>query len=249
MSLPFRPDHWRAFVDAPFVPQGPFGRRPASWAASHGIPSQGPELPADVLTRHQVRQECQDPGKPVLHGYICAMAWGLQGASRTGAHVSAAWASRARIECRLVRLRAGGLTRQEAYDLFADDPIPGLGPSYFTKLLYFFQPGTLDRFIMDQWTGKAINLLAGHQVVRMYGDAPNDRNTGQNYDIFCRVVEAIAARLGCTPDEAEQRLFSSGAQHRRQRGAWRAHVLERWSSDRPNQSYDHHAVAAWVLTL
>lgn len=205
-------------------------------------------MPALVLTRHQVRQECQDSSKPVLHGYICAMAWGLQGASRTGANVTAAWAQRDRIERRLEQLRSGGLSRAEAYDLFAEDPIPGLGPSYFTKLLYFFQPGEVDRFIMDQWTGKAINLLTGLQVVRMYGDAPNDRNTGENYDWFCRVIEVIAKQLGNTPDEVEQRLFSSGGQHRKPRGPWRTHVWQRWATDRPT-GYDHDAVMGWARSL
>ncbi|MBS0454152.1 MAG: hypothetical protein JSS14_22845 [Proteobacteria bacterium] len=246
----FHQRHWMTFSGIPFVPQGPFGQRPANWAAAHGIPAQpGHPLPTKVLTRQQVRIECQDPSKPVLHGYICAMAWGLQGAGPTQAHVATAWADRAAIEHRLLQLRAGGLTREQAYDLFANNPIPGLGPSYFTKLVYFFRPDDTVGYIMDQWTGKSINLITGHHVVRIYSDSPSALNTWENYESFCRVIDFVATQQGCTGDQVEQRLFSQNGQHRRPRGAWRNHVRSNWAIGKPVHGYDHAAMKAWVRAL
>jgi hypothetical protein len=247
LSHRLQPHHWPVFRSIPFVAQAAVGRAPSDWAASHGIPQQRHTLPRHKLTRQQVRAECQDPSKSVLHGYICAMAWGLQGASRAKANVAAAWAERAEIERRLVLLRAGGYTRQQAYDLFAAKPIPGLGPSYFTKLVYFFRPDVTVGYIMDQWTGKSIDLLTGHHVVRMCGDAPTARNTGENYDCFCHVIDFIARQDGCTGDQVEQRLFSWGG--RQPRGLWRDHVRANWAIQRPDHVYDHAVLKAWVSSL
>ncbi len=241
--------HWSVFKNISYVAQGPFGRAPANWAAGYAISSQGCPLPAHILTRQQVRAECQDPGKSVLHGYVCAMAWGLQGAAGRRAHVDAAWANRADIAHRLMLLRGGGYTRQQAYDLFSTSPIPGLGPSYFTKLVYFFRPDETIGYIMDQWTGKSIDLITGHHVVRMYGDAPTSLNTGANYDSFCRVIDFLAMQEGNTGDELEQRLFSQNGQYRRQRGAWRDHVRSQWATGRPAHRYDHEAMTEWVHGL
>lgn len=241
--------HWKTFLNDPFVPQGEFGSKPAVWAAQHEIAAQGHPLPAHRLTRQQVRAVCQDPSLPVLHGYICAMAWGLQGAAGRGKHVRNAWAGRDEIARRLTLLRAGGFSRRRAYDLFAEDPIPGLGPSYFTKLIYFFRPDADVGYIMDQWTGKSVNLLTGHHVVRMYGAAPAAANTSENYEGFCRVVDWLATHTGCTGDELEQRLFSQNGQFRRPRGPWRAYVVKSWDDQRPRHRYDHGDLMAWVAGL
>lgn len=67
-------------------------------------------------------------------------------------------------------LRTGGLSRCEAYRLFlGTGAIPGIGPAFFTKLIYFFSP-TPDFYILDQWTAKSVNLLTGNWVVKMSGD-------------------------------------------------------------------------------
>lgn len=241
--------HWTAFSEVPFLEQGAFGRKPAEWAAGFGIDSPAGCLPAHVLTRQQVREECQDPGKPVLHSYICVMAWGLQGAAGRRSHVAAAWSNRVEIARRLTLLKAGGYNRQQAYELFATDPISGLGPSYFTKLIFFFRPEAEIGYIMDQWSGKSVNLITGRHVVRMYGDSPAASNTGENFDSYCRMIDFLANNVGNTGDELEQRLFSQNGLHRRPRGAWRDHVRGHWASGRPTHRYDHEAMIEWVRDL
>ena len=59
--------------------------------------------------------------------------------------------------------------------MFTNTAIPGLGPAYFIKLIYFFKPET-DVFIIDQWTGKAINLLTFSKLVVMDGNTVCGKN-------------------------------------------------------------------------
>jgi hypothetical protein len=134
--------------------------------------------------------------------------------------------SRNAIEEKLKKLRSGNLTRAQAYDLFRDknkNAVKGLGPSYFTKLLYFFSP-TPDFYIMDQWTGKSVRLLTGKRIVLMHKNkkaSPTSENTGKNYRKFCEVVDSLAWQLRNTGEQMEERLFSKKCHPPAQ---WRAYV-------------------------
>lgn len=146
------------------------------------------------------------------------------------------------LEQRLQALRAGELSRSAAYELFCGaEAIPGLGPSYFTKLLYFFSPEP-SFYIMDQWTGKAVNLLTGRRIVRMTGDAPSPLNKPGNYQAYCEEVDAIAALEGTTGELVEERLFSQGG---RNPWPWRAYLKYQWQEDAPR----HHYAAAEMHEL
>lgn len=149
----------------------------------------------------------------MLAGYAVAMAWGIQSAHPRDVH--SAWEQRADIARILVQLREEVPNRRKAYSLFMADKVAirvkGLGPSYFTKLIEFFQPpGPGDRFIMDIWTARSVNLLTGRTVVLLAGSSPIKKNTPDHYDDFCKVVLEMAAQRGCTGDELEQMLFSVG---------------------------------------
>ena len=93
------------------------------------------------------------------------MAWG----GMKYDHGLAAWACRDRWLGIVKDLRAGTLSRQEAYARFrqfrAGNSGSGMGPAYYTKLIFFARPradndscGTVG-YIMDQWTSLSINLL------------------------------------------------------------------------------------------
>ena len=104
----------------------------------------------------------------------------------------------------------------------------GLGPSYFTKLLFFFSSD--DNFwIMDQWTGKSINLLTGKKVVRFTGSSPSDQNKGGNYQAYCEEVDALATQLNTNGNEIEQRLMSKGKPNP---WPWRSHVVANYDYDK-----------------
>ena len=184
-------------------------------------------LPTVQLDRRAVKSVCRSPAHPVLFGYVCVMAWGLQGKdSKTKNHVGHAWKERKAIKRKLEKLRSGGLTREDAYDLFCGkNKVKGLGPSYFTKLLYFFSP-TPDFYIMDQWTGKSVNLLTGKRIVKISCNkngkgSPTPQNNSKNFREFCEEVDHLAWLLGCTGEQIEERLFSRGSHPPVQ---WRAYV-------------------------
>ena len=149
------------------------------------------------------------------------------------------------------QIRDGELSRSESYGALAAlqssdaKAIAGMGPAYFTKLIYFLAPTASSRiakgYIMDQWLGCAINLLAGRQLVkldqyltwRLKEGTPVQRadsfvsnlNTGQDYEAFCQLVEKLSAEMGTvwTPELTERALIADGG---RAPHPWRAYVVE-----------------------
>lgn len=148
-------------------------------------------------------------------------------------------------------VRRNQLNRSKAYDAFAtlrtngkSNPVAGMGPAYFTKLLYFLAPGTLESpkgYIMDQWLGCSVNLLTRRQVVKLdhhvrwqltngrarqaVDSIVSDVNSGHDYEEFCRAVEALSVRMGAswTPELTERALIADGGKSPH---PWRAHVRD-----------------------
>ncbi len=244
MPPPYQPNHLTALRSAPYVPLGAVGVAPATWVRRNRLTLPTglslAALPTLTLNRAQVRAICTNPALDVRLGYICVMAWGGQGSGPGGAsHAISAWHSISANPAQLHTLRAGGLSRCQAYSLFSGSgAVPGLGPSFLTKLLYFFSP-TPDFYIMDQWTSKSVNLLNGFQVVHMAGNAPSTANKCGNYQAFCEEIDHIAAILGSSGQIAEERLFSHGG---KSPAPWRAHVLANWPPAPPFPSYSKTAL-------
>jgi hypothetical protein len=186
-------------------------------------------LSTEERDRETVRGICQDPNIPVLQGYIEVMAWGSQGNGQGGSrNVLSAWEENAKIERVLNTVRAGGLTRRQGYNLFLKEgKVPGLGPAYWTKLLYFFSPDT-SFYIMDQWTAKSINLLVGQQLVRLQGDALCNKNKAGNYQAYCEEIDKMAQILKVDGDRVEEMLMSKGGTHPK---PWRAYVKSNYGYD------------------
>jgi hypothetical protein len=76
-------------------------------------------------------------------------------------NVTDSWRDRAKLAVILNRLRAGGLSRRDAYLQFIGaNAVARLGPSFFTKLVYFFSrnvpagqaPYIVDNQILDRMT-------------------------------------------------------------------------------------------------
>lgn len=260
--MPFEKCYLDVLTSLEFQAQPAVGKSPLSWAEMLGI-ADSPDLDRSMLpnvpvSRAVARAYCLGGG-PVLHGYVVAMAWGNQAGGPGGrANARNAWARRHDIASLLTRLRRGRMTRRESYDLFAEAAIPGLGPAYFTKLLYFFcgEAGSpADRYIMDKWTSRSINLLTNQHVVRMdTAGYVASQNTGENYEYFCTEVDRLAdvlnkqrvGRPSLTSDEVEQMIFSSGADGRRERGAWRAHVFANWDLQKPAHRYRSQELRDWA---
>lgn len=134
-------------------------------------------------------------------------------------------------------IRLGGFNRVGAYQKFsalrADNKLHGMGPAYFTKLIFFLSSNGPRGYIMDQWTSASVNLIFENIIVqtsisRQRSGKNNleetvlDRNLPDDYELFCKGIEKIAERLEVSPECAEEMMFSSGGKHK---GFWRQHVI------------------------
>lgn len=144
-------------------------------------------------------------------------------------------------------IRNGKYDRGGAYDAFRklreDKSLKGMGPAYFTKLIHFLSPkgrdGEPQAYIMDQWAGCSVNVLAGEELVLMdstgswkrKGEQPyqdfsfrvSDANTGENYDDFCSVIDALRLKLSESADQIDRSLKSTGG---RNAAKWRTYVRQ-----------------------
>ena len=221
MPPPYQKLHWSKFVEIPHSVQGAVGTPPAIWAKKNALPNipNASQLPALKLCRQQVRQICIDPSIDVLFAYICVMAWGGQGEK----HALSSW-SHPSLSNDLRTLRKGGLSRRDAYMIFeSDGKIPGLGPSYFTKLLYFFSQNFAigeAPYIVDNKIRDSMTLLTGSPF-------DFDANRG-SYQACCEEIDDMSIIVGRSGQEIEERLFS-------QRGApWWKYVNK--AANSPNLS-------------
>lgn len=222
------------------------GKEPRSWYA--GAPEQRPA--ADLqkfgngVNRSQLIAMRADSAIPSLDLCIAILAWGgMHGSNRNHLFKRdvSHWLAVAE------RVRFGDLTRQQAFDAFASlnlaGTLVGMGPAYYTKLIYFLMPRSVDHpvgYIMDQWLGCSVNLICGQEVVRMDSSVSwvsnknhvvqqahsrvSPLNTGLNYERFCQTVELVAQRLAAdwTADVAELALMSTGG---KTPAPWRRHVV------------------------
>jgi hypothetical protein len=113
--------------------------------------------------------------------------------------------------------------------------IPGMGPAYYTKLICFLNP-SLKGYIMDQWTGKSVNMLMGSAAGKTVAlDVRTGlvlrTNQDSTYEWFCQSIEEIGRRLGCNYLQAEEYIFSSGG---RKKGSWRQLVYD-WHRDQTSR--------------
>ena len=171
---------------------------------------------------------------------VCAsiMAWGGMRADHGRKLFTEQKSWRAAAE----EIRFTGKTRIKAYSILSQQRalghLPGMGPAYFTKLIFFLRgrdvadPG----YIMDQWTGCSINLLTGNPSLvlmeatyRWAGPTQlrsdfrvSDQNCPTHYERFCKALDEVAIRVALDPIDAELLLMSEG----RGRGSWRNYVIQ-----------------------
>jgi hypothetical protein len=211
------------------------GVAPQTWAKSVPFPSTVVEqLAPHIQSRSELRQFVMTHPDPAVR-FAAVMAWG--GMRRANARASL---RSAKVWRRLIEeIAQPGLSRKEAFEVFiahrktrnSADFLQGIGVAYFTKLLFFIRPKQ-DAYILDQWTGKSINLLFGRgkendHIIKMDGNFVSDRNAPENYECFCMCVEHVADLLQTSPQAAEEKLFSSGGTTGKI-GDWRAHVKMHW---------------------
>jgi hypothetical protein len=215
-------NHLHYFKSIPHRPQDRIGHKVKQWATDIAAASELLEyLPSERLDRTCVRVLCQDQSLDVLIGYRAVMAWGSQRRD----HGKSAWASRRVFADVLDRLRQRKLSESEAYEFFLNKEILGLGPAYFTKLLYFFSAGDTC-FIMDQWTSKSVNLIFEEDKVHISSTGWVTReNTWLHYKSYCDSVRQLSRECEQECELIEQRLFSKGGKNP---DPWRRYVKKHW---------------------
>lgn len=187
------------------------------------------DLPNTRVSRQNLMQFSQKMEFNDLHFSVCVLAWG--GMNRKHGAMTLNHFEHWRPI--VASLRDGRINWRDAYRRFSElrsmDLLPGMGPAYFTKLIFFGCAGR-EGYIMDQWTGRSINLLSNRQVVKLNWSSylgrtsaqVSDQNTVTNYVEFCALIDELSTIVdgGKTGGEIEAALFSEG----RGKGKWRRYV-------------------------
>lgn len=207
-------------------------------------------LPEGKVRRSEVFELAADPNVSIATVCVAAMAWGgmnvrhfeLLCASSRGKWLDVA-----------TRIRKGKLTRAEAYaclkKLKTLGKLKGMGPAFFTKLIYFLtprdKPERQTAYIMDQWAASSVNLLTGSDMVLMdvtptpkfsrrtrkssiselalsFAFTVSDKNTAVDYEAFCSAIDQLACRFCLCTDQVDQALFAADAIGP---GCWRRYVI------------------------
>jgi hypothetical protein len=220
-------EHFNFLLNAPYEPQGPVGRNVYRFGNDVQNLEVIPNELNIVLSRADLLEICNNHNAySDLVAVIAIVAWG----GMRYDHARRFLSNWERIQPTIASIRNGNIqTRSEAYlelyNLRLQGELPGLGISYFTKLICFLNEN-INGYILDQWIGKSINLLFDEPVVCLsrYGWV-TDQNDNVVYENFCQKIEELAAQLGCSPLDAEERIFSVGG---RNPGAWRAYLRENY---------------------
>ena len=224
MAIVFSSEHLEAFQTMARV--GVWEEHaPAAWIQSVGLVELSASFSQEKMTRKFLKQSSVDKSvsdRDLLWGI---RAWGKmrRDAARRFVQYEDSW-------IKVIRsLRGENLTRTDSYNLCAEtvakNPAGGIGPAYYTKLIFFANPHH-DGYIMDQWTSRSVNLLvSGDPVVAMRtSNHVSPQNSAETYETFCRIVETLSKVLvDKNPEETELCLFSTGG---RSPAAWRRYVIK-----------------------
>ena len=180
--------------------------------------------PLGQLTRIQLRKLCRDAEVHVLIAYAAVMAWGGRGVDSRNYRVSLSAESLPYLTAILTKLRASSKNRQVDFAemQLAAENIPGLGISFYTKLLFFFRDQA-DAYILDQFTAKSAKLLFDPcQIVLNASGYPDADNTPLSYEWFCSAAESMGAGRTTLPiwtgEQVEQAMFDVRG------GVWRKYL-------------------------
>jgi hypothetical protein len=230
------------FFNAP-PEQGTVGSSPQRYLDELGEahrpdPAQRKRIPhggTKPLSREQLRDLCRDKNLPPLTAYACIMAWGGRDFGNYRRSLEDGGERISRLIC---NLRSSTATRLEDFKTTqkAARSIPGLGISFYTKLLFFMREEP-DAYILDQWTAKSALVLFPETRVRLTViGLPDPDTTGLTYEAFCSRLEACCGPDGWgaawrTGEEVERTLFDSP------NGPWREWLKSHWEAhERPRRA-------------
>lgn len=145
------------------------------------------------------------------------------------------------------KIKRGALNRRQAFSEFSrlrtKGLLKGMGPAYFTKLIYFLTPRNglqgNQAYIMDQWAGCSINLLADQEIVLMdvtrswkrtdekpqasFSFRVSDVNSDENYEEFCQTVDDLVVKTGRNCEVIDRAMLADGGKNP---SRWREYVIK-----------------------
>lgn len=222
------------------------GKPPRAWAKRvTGI--EWPTFSESGQIRREVRATLSEGTLSDEAAWLIVMAWGGQHEK----NAKACWEHRSAWLPIVHDLRGGKLDGRTAYRRFFDARIKGLGPAYFTKIIYFL--AHKDGYILDQWTAKSMEILQIRSADDYLADVPwiavsarmnGVRRTGwtggtiagdappELYDRYLAFLSALRERLlevglNLSMDYIEEGLFAGSEQ--KSKSSWRSFVEINWS--------------------
>lgn len=181
-----------------------------------------PEIVDQQFNRDRLFELCKNEKYSNLTLTIAILAWG----GMRFDHARDLFEQWNNLDPIIQKLRTGEIqTRFDAFKILqntrANGQLPGLGIGYFTKLICFLNPN-LKGYILDQWTGKSINLLTGRELIKISSIGwVTDKNSPEIYGEFCEKIEQLSTLLEIEPIKVEELLFSKGGRHP---GMWRKYL-------------------------
>lgn len=218
--MPFIPHHLNTLQNIVHIPQIEVGYNALQWGQQV---LENLQLNANLnrrFSRPTLLNYCQNPENDDLHVTVAVLAWGgMRRDHATTLFNTDGW------QIVVQGIRNGAIeTKETAFQEFQqlrNVARNGLGIGYFTKLICFLNP-ELNGYILDQWTGKSVNLLTGQPHVNISPAGwVNDNNTAQVYQTFCSYIDELSQELGLNGLDTEERIFSTG----RGQGAWRNYLI------------------------
>ena len=187
------------------------GRVPRRFADSvaRGLGSRL-HLPTALMSRSQVKSFCMDPANSDEACFLVVSAWGGMRVN----NARACWKSRRRWRKIIAALRAGCFSRSAAFDQFkncvATGNLKGMGPAYFTKLIFFCRPNDDIGYIMDQHTVTSIHVLLQQRYwpawTPIYGKS-NALNSPTRFPEEPKFFTSVAPRLSAALAQRHRSMF------------------------------------------
>ena len=192
------------------------------------------EILPDRVSKTQLNELISGDLDPVLK-VVSILAWG---GMHKGNCIKALKTYFSDWEVVINKMISGEFSRYEAYERFytlrIQGKLIGMGPAYFTKLIFFLEQKH-NGYIMDQWTGRSMNLLMAtdENQIHLYPNPTRSRfyvhvkkNDVNIYKAFCENLEALAKEIGRHSSETEMLIFSKGKKGNEEYGDWRKYVIE-----------------------
>jgi hypothetical protein len=224
---------------------------PSNTARVTGMPNHQ-QYPSVTSTKPEVKAMVADKSNSNLKLMFYILSWGgivnrANNPKILYKKLKSDKVARTEVARALQQMRFGNISNQQAFDLFQglrkQGYLPGLGVSFFTKVIYFLRPGK-GAFILDQWTAKAMNYLHhkdpnSYPQVAMDGEFPANGLTGADYEAFNKGIKQVAVDVkkglgNLSDEEAEFTIF--GAHGKKFRPAIDAYHQSRTDLKKPKDN-------------